>query len=337
MSDLSPLSPEEGVEMYLDHRRGSLRDRTLQAQHYRLKLLLDWFGERGITNLNDLSGRDLAEFHRHRRKVDGVAETTIRGNSYTYRSFLEYCEAIEAVEPDLSAKMLIPELDKYELKRDHRLDPDRVEDVLAHLDRFAYASRVHVTLALLLHVGCRLGGLRALDVDDYCSDEQFVEFAHRPETGTPLKNGRDGERLVHLSEEVVEIVDDYVAVNRPDVTDEHGRRPLVATRYGRASESAVRQSVYRVFRPCTRTGECPHDRVIDECEAFDTGRASRCPSSRAPHDVRSAAIMRMRRLDVPPDVVSERVNATREVIELHYDERDERERMEQRRKHLEDL
>lgn len=43
--------------------------------------------------------------------------------------------------------MLIPELDKYAMSRDHALDPDRVEDILAHLDHFAYASREHVILA----------------------------------------------------------------------------------------------------------------------------------------------------------------------------------------------
>jgi hypothetical protein len=45
----------------------------------------------------------------------------------------------------------------------------------------------------------------------------------------------------------------------------------------------------------------------------------------------------MRSLGIPPDVVSERVNATREVIELHYDERTDVERMEARRSHLEVL
>jgi integrase len=256
---------------------------------------------------------------------------------YTYRAFLSYCEAIEAVESGLSDKVLIPSLSRRELSRDHALEPERVQEVLEHLERFEYASLQHVTVALLFHIGCRLGGLRALDVDDYHPEEQFVSFVHRPETGTPLKNGVEGERAVHLSEEIVELVDDYRRVTRSDTVDEYGRRPLIATRYGRVSESAIRHSMHWVTRPCTLGVACPHDRDVDECEALESGYESRCPSSRSPHDVRSAAIMHMRSLGIPPDVVSERVNATREVIELHYDERTDVEQMEARRSHLEVL
>jgi hypothetical protein len=102
------------------------------------------------------------------------------------------------------------------------------------------------------------------------------------------------------------------------------------------SISAMGDTVYRMTRPC-EYGECPHDRDPEACEAMQTGRALRCPSSRAPHDVRAAAIMRMRGLDIPAEVVSARVNATQEVIEDYYDERTPRERMEQRRSKLEDL
>jgi site-specific recombinase XerD len=329
--DLEPLSPEEAVEMYLDHRRGSLQQRTVQAHRYRLKQFVEWLDSEGIRNLNDLSGRVVERYLSYRRS-EGVSETTIRGNSYTYRAFLQYCEAIEAVPTDLSEKVLIPDLDKEQLSRNHDLRPERVEDLLDHYRQFAYASRQHVILELLFHIGCRVGGLHAVDLSDYHPDEQWLEFVHRgPET--PLKNGVHGERPVSLSEDVVEVVEDYRRVNRPEVSDENGRKPLVATRYGRMSISAMRSVVYRMTRPCARVG-CPHDRDPDSCEAMEVGRASRCPSSRAPHDVRAAAIMHMRGLGIPPQVVSARVNATQEVIEDYYDERTPRERMEQRREAL---
>lgn len=333
--DLEPLSPEEGVRMYLDHRRGNLHQRTIQAHRYRLKQLTEWLDQEGITNLNDLSGRTIERYLAYRRQEKGVKETTIRGNSYTYRMFLRYCEAIEAVPTDLSEKVMIPELDKHQLARTHDLHPERVEDLLDHYRDFAYASRKHVILELLFHVGCRVGALHGVDVGDYHPEEKYLEFVHRsPET--PLKNDVHGERPVALSDDIVETIEDYRRVNRPDVTDENGRRPLIATKQGRMSISAMRATVYRMTRPC-EYAECPHDRDPDTCEAMETGRASRCPSSRAPHDVRAAAIMRMRGLDVPPEVVSARVNATQEVIEDYYDERTPRERMEQRREKLEVL
>jgi len=332
--DLEPLAPEDGVEMYLDHRRGSLHQRTIQAHGYRLKQFTEWLDAEDITNLNDLTGRTVERYFADRRR-DGVAETTIRGNSYTYRAFLRYCEAIEAVPKDLHEKVLIPELDKHQLARDHDLRPERVEDTLEHYQQFAYASREHVILELLFHVGCRVGALHGTDLSDYYPDERYMGFVHR-EPETPLKNDVHGERPVALSERVVDVIEDYRRVNRPDVSDEQGRRPLIATTRGRMSISAMRDTVYRMTRPC-EYDECPHDRDPDACEAMKTGRASKCPSSRAPHDVRAAAIMRMRGLDIPADVVSARVNATQEVIEDYYDERTPQERMEQRREKLEDL
>lgn len=40
---------------------------------------------------------------------------------------------------------------------------------------------------------------------------------------------------------------------------------------------------------------------------------------------------------IPPDVVSERVNATEEIIEKHYDKRTQEDRMRLRRDKLDDL
>ena len=228
--------------------------------------------------------------------------------------------------------MLIPELDKHQLARNHDLRPERVEDLLDHYREFAYASREHVILELLFHVGCRVGALHGVDVADYYPDEQFMEFVHS-EPETPLKNDVHGERPVALSERIVEVIEDYRRVNRPGASDDQGRPPLVATTRGRMSISAMRATVYRMTRPCGYD-ECPHDCGPENCEAMQTGRASKCPSSRAPHDVRAAAIMRMRGLDVPAEVVSARVNATQEVIGDYYDERTPRERVERRRSKL---
>ncbi|AUV82080.1 integrase [Salinigranum rubrum] len=332
--DLEPMTPCEGVEMYLDHRRGSLHERTIQSHHYRLKQFVEWLDDEGITNLNDLSGRTVERFFQYRRK-SGISETTIRGNSYTYRAYLQYCEAIEAVPDGLGEKVLIPELDKHQLSRNHDLRPERIQSILEHYRQFEYASRHHVILELLFHIGCRIGALHAVDLRDYHPDEQYLEFVHR-EPETPLKNDVNGERPIALSEDVVEIVEDYRQVNRHDVTDDDGREPLITSRYGRMTVSAMRDIVYRMTRPCGY-GECPHDRDPESCEAMEPGLGSRCPSSRAPHDVRSAAIMHMRSLDIPARVVSKRVNATQEVIEDYYDERTPRERMEQRRQTLEVL
>jgi hypothetical protein len=44
------------------------------------------------------------------------------------------------------------------------------------------------------HTMMRVGGVHALDVEDYHPDKQYVEVRHRPDEGTPVKNKGDGER-----------------------------------------------------------------------------------------------------------------------------------------------
>lgn len=95
------------------------------------------------------------------------------------------------------------------------------------------AAKHHALLELLWHTGARLGGIRALDLRDFHSEEGFVEFVHRPSTGTPLKNKIEGERMVGLRQPVVDVLEEYVEENRDNAPDEYGRSPLLATRNGR--------------------------------------------------------------------------------------------------------
>jgi hypothetical protein len=44
----------------------------------------------------------------------------------------------------------------------------------------------------------RVGEIRAIDCDDYDSDEQFLRVAYRPDSETCLKNQSRGERHVDL-------------------------------------------------------------------------------------------------------------------------------------------
>lgn len=94
------------------------------------------------------------------------------------------------------------------------------------------ASRDHVILALPWRTGMCRSALRALDVDDLKPDQNAVGIHHRPDTGTPLKNGTSGERSVSLGPRWYQVVADYVDGPRIAETDEHGRRPLVTSVHG---------------------------------------------------------------------------------------------------------
>jgi hypothetical protein len=60
-------------------------------------------------------------------------------------------------------------------------------------------------------------------------------------------------------------------------------------------------------------------------------KASQCPSSRSPHQVRTGSLTWQRSRQVPIEVVAERANASPEVIRKHYDKPSEEESFQQRR------
>jgi len=335
---LEPLGPDDAVRLYLDHREPDLSEKSLMNQRYRLRSFAVWCRENDLDNLNDLTGRDLHRFRVDRRNgqigdYDPVSPITLRGVLQTLRVFLEWAASIDAVEPGLREKVLLPEIDREDESKDEFLDEDAAREILDYLDEFRYASREHVILALLWNTGMRLGALRALDVDDVDFDEPCLELRHRPETGTPLKNRKGAQRTIAIDEHYAQVLRDYLEHNRHDVVDGDGRRPLITSTHGRLSESPIRRTVYQWTRPCM-VGECPHDEDPNTCDYMTREGAPDCPSSRSPHGVRRGSITSHLRDGTPREVVSDRMNVSPDVLEQHYDETTERERMRIRREFL---
>jgi site-specific recombinase XerD len=334
MSDgLKSLAPEEGVALYFDARKGEIATETEKSHRYRLKQFLQWCREEGIEDLNELDARDLHRFRLARRE-DDLEEITLRGQLSTLRAFLHIMEDMDAVEPGLAETVRLPSLSYDESVSDSTLEAERVEKILAYVSRYHYASRYHVTLLLLWNTGIRTGALRAIDLDD-CeleSDEPGIHLQHRPSTA--LKNQGKSQRWLALRESTADVVSDYIDGPRIDKVDEAGRRPLLTTRQGRVHRGTIRNWMYLMTRPCWIGEECPHDRDPETCEATDKSQMSKCPSARSPHDARSGAITDHLTGDVPPQVVSDRMDVSEDVLEQHYDKRSEREKMNQRREYL---
>jgi len=282
-------------------------------------------------------GRLLHEYRLWRRDEGDLAPASEKTQMDTLRVFIRWVESIDGVEENLHTKVLSPSLTGNDNVRDVMLGRERVERILAYLRKYEYCSRQHVVVALMWHTGLRIGSVRALDCEDYDSDEQSLTLLHRPDTGTPLKNQSEGERLVALSDTVCELLDDWLEQRRPDVVDEHSRSPLVTTPGGRVHTSTLRRDLYRVTRPCIMTSECPHNRDIETCPAVDVHRASECPSSVSPHALRRGSITHALSNDWPRGAVSDRANVSEAVLEKHYDQRSEKEKMEQRREYLDEL
>ncbi|WP_257300233.1 site-specific integrase [Haloarchaeobius sp. FL176] len=341
--DLDPLPPELGVDLYIDSRKDDTAQWTRTSQTARLRPFIEWCEENDVGTLADLDGRDLYEYRVWRRegnysgsKVDQLAGTTLKSSMTTLRRFLKFAATIEAVPEELYDKVPVPSIEKGGDVSDSSIDPERVPPILEYLETYEYASRTHVILLLLWHCGARTGGIRALDLRDIDldGDQPGVEFVHRPETDTPLKNQTGGERYNRITPRVARIVQAYLDGPRKDKEDDYGRNPLITTRKGRVSTSCIRNTLYKVTRPCWLDNGCPHNREIDECEAVDHTYASKCPSTRSPHDVRKARVTKYRNDGVPREVVSDRLDASEFILDKHYDRASEREKANRRWKHL---
>jgi site-specific recombinase XerD len=334
------LSPREARNRWIDKLRVSKAESSVSAYHYQTKLWVEWCEQQGIDSVRDLSGWDIESYEAERRSQD-VKPLTLQKEMLTLRRLLEYCARIDLVDESLPDKVDPPDIPRDDQVDETMLRPERAEALLEHYRTTpdVRASRGHALLELAWYTGIRLGAIRSLDIEDYHPDAQYIDLNHRPNEDTPLKNGPDGERAVGLSETVCDILDEYLAKYRHDVHDDYGREPLITSTVGRPSTNAVRAWMYQATVPCLYT-DCPHGNERRTCEYLQDSynNASKCPSSRSPHQVRTGSITWQRNRGIPADVVSKRVNSSVRVIEAHYDKPDEIEEMEKRRReHLDQL
>jgi site-specific recombinase XerD len=336
--EIDGTTPSEALQLYLDTREGEVSEQTLKAHRYRLRHFIRWADEHDIETMAELGGKNLHEYRLWRREDGDLNTVSLHTQLSTLRVFLKFCASIEIVDGGLPEKLVIPTLKNGQEQRDSILAPDHATNALSYLERYEYASPDHVTLLLLWQTGMRVGALQSLDVDDYNRTKGQLHIRHRPQGGTSLKLGDDGERINALSSETCVVLNDYLENTRPDVTDEHDRKPLIVFSDTRPAKSTIREHVHRCTQPCLWQNECPHDRAMDECPDIGLGSPmAGCPSSVPPHDVRRGSITHWLTEDVPKAVVSDRMNVNEDILDKHYDQRTEETRAEQRRKFLDDV
>ena len=328
--DPGAMRPRRAMERYLRRRRTDSTESSLRGWRYRLKLFADWLDGIGVTRIDQIRGYDLDEYYEVR--ADKIAPATLEGEMWTLKKFFEYCEQIEAVEQGMAERIRIPDLDEEDRSNDTRL---KAEDALPllryyrHGDQFG--TRRHAFLELAWITGARQSAIRGLDLRDVHLDENYVDFVYRPSAGTTLKNNRSGERPVAIPNMTSDALRTYIREYRYDVRDDQGRQPLLASMQGRPTENTVRTWSYLATQPCLH-GPCPHGKDRQECKFTKHAHASKCPSSRAPHHIRTGSITWQLDQGLPPDVVAERIDATLDVIDDHYDKQSPREQMERRRR-----
>lgn len=332
---LESLEPAKAKSLYLESRSDELANRSLELHEKHIGSFVDWYTDTSAdADMNGLTARTVHEYKLYIK--DGFAQSTLSIYLSTVRQFVKFCESLNAVNGGVAERIVLPDRDRN--ARTETLEEEDATALLTYLRKYHYASRTHALMALLWHTGIRTGTVQALDVSDLDGERDRLRIRHRPETETPLKNGKKGERYITLSAEVSETLADYIEESRHAVTDDYNRKPLFTTTHGRPVKNSIRRNIYAATRPCSTGQGCPHNRDPDTCEAAQrTNDACECPSTVSGHPVRRGAITHHLRQDVPEKVVSDRMNVSQDVLDVHYDRRTEDEKAEQRRKFLSNI
>jgi integrase len=333
---LKPTPPHEAKNRFLNDKKPGVTRKTLKNYRTSLRQFCDWLDDQQLTNLNDLDSELIQRYKEFR--LSKVKVITARQDMMTIKQFIEFCEHIAAVPRGMADMVRIPSVSENDEICDDLLTRDEATEMLDFLGKYEYASNRHVTLLLLWKTGMRLSGLRALDLGDFDEGRPALELRHRPTEGTPLKNKGRSERDVLITPEVAEVVGDYVDMNRKDVTDDHGREPLLTSKSGRIVETTIQRYVYTATRPCYYNGgNCPFDREPETCEAMSWNASCKCPGSVSPHALRRGYVTAARNAGQPKDVTGNRVNMSGKVLDKHYDKGTNAEKAERRRDYIRDI
>ena len=333
---LKATPPHEAKNRFLKDKGPGVTRKTLKNYRTSLRQFCNWLDEQGVQTLNNLDSELIQRYKEYR--LSNVKVITARQDMMTIKQFIEFCEHIAAVPRGMADMVRIPSVSEEDEICDDLLTRDEATAMLEFLEKYQYASNRHVTLLILWKTGMRISGLRALDLDDFDEGRPALQLRHRPETGTPLKNKERAERDVLINPDMAEVITDYIDQNRPDVEDEHGRKPLLSSKNGRVVETTIQRYVYTATRPCIYNGgNCPFDRELDTCEALSWNASSKCPGSVSPHALRRGYVTAARNAGQPKDVTGERVNMSGKVLDKHYDKGTSAEKAERRRGYIRDI
>lgn len=330
------LSPEDAVRRFIAKRTDDNTDKTVRSYNTRLRQFVRWAHDReDLGVMRDLDGWLIDEYERF---IDerGDAPATVKGKIVALNELVKYCVKLEVVDEDLPDRIDIPELDDDEQTSDKKLSTDNARRLLDYYRSSTsdYGTRHHVVIELLWHVGGRISCLRALDIGDYDAENRVLRFRSRPPTR--LKDDKDHERNVVVPEPVAEALDFWIERERYEKRDDNGRQPLLTTTQGRPAPSTIQTWAYQATQPCLYTA-CPHNNTREKCEYTEKSHASKCPSSRSPHQIRTGSITWQLNRGLSYVTVAERVAASPETIRRYYDKADHDEELARRRPDTDDL
>lgn len=331
------VSPRQARRQFLASKKGVVKDSTVRAYRFPTKHFIEFCEEHEIETTGDISGY-VIESWKQQRRSENIKIVTLHNNVKHLRVFVRWCESVDLVEQGLADKMTVPNLSNEQARSDDTLRLDHAEDVLRYLKTYEYGSRNHALFHTLWHTGCRISGALALDKNDFVQtrDKSILQFRNRKSAGTALKNGNSGERDVTISEALRKTLVDYIEGKREHVEDDYGRDPLFTTINSRVPRQRAYKTLVPITRPCVLTNNCPHDRVINDCDAAQSvDQAPSCPSSVSLHPIRRGSITYHINRGWPKEKLSERVDVSVAVLDKHYDARTKEQEREGRKEYIE--
>jgi site-specific recombinase XerC len=334
-------------EVLEDFRDDKLEEVDSTGQYERKLNYLQTYleDEARVETSDDLTSEDVERYEKWRKyeslsRDKPLAGTTLQDDMYLFREFIHYLIEHGMAPARFEKRIEIPEVDyrNGEGVDEKKLDPEIAKAALDYLRKYEYADVEHISMELMCQSGPRKGGLIGRDVSDFDYEERVLQY-ETLET-TPLKNDEGSDREVTLYGEIPEMIQDYLDDQRPAETDEEGREPLLTKGDGRISPSMLQKIAYMWTRPCEVGLGCPHDRDPDDCEAAQKNNSAyKCPSSRAPHHIRTGYITDQKNRGVSADGVQQRCDVSPRVQDLHYDlpdDTEERERFEEEFRNADD-
>lgn len=330
------LTPTEAVKRFIAKRRNKNTDKTVRSYENRLRQFVRWSQEReDVETMRDLDGWLIDEYERFLDER-GDAPSTVKGKLVALQELAKYCVRLDVVDDDLPDCIELPKLSKDEQTSDAKLEADDARQLLKHYRESTadYGTVHHIVLELMWHIGGRVSCFRALDLGDYDAESRVLRFRHRPPTR--LKDGGEHERNVAIPKPIADALNFYIERERSEKRDKNGRTPLLTTRFGRPAESTIQTWAYQATQPCVATA-CPHNRQRATCEYTQKSHASKCPSSRPPHAIRTGSITWQLNRGLSYVKVAERVASSPETIRRYYDKADLSDELARRRPDTDDL
>lgn len=316
------------LDSFLEERKVDKAASTYYNNKGHLEHFREWCQTRNLSTMGELSPHNLLQYKIVLKKDNTKNRTTVGNYFSSIRTFFTWANKYGYCDENIPTAMESDEFSKSGNPRTRMIPFQQAQAVLDYLGKFRYATNYHAIFTILWHTGCRRAALCGLDKDDWKPVKErehgeygLLDFNHRPDTGTPLKNDEGGEREVIIWAEYGEIIQDYIDIQRKNKTDQYGRDPLITSQGGRYKPNSIQPVVNAMTRPCKVGLDCPGGRDPDKCEAVYFDNAPQCPDSYSPHPLRRAAITyHLEEKNWTYEGASGRFDVSVDVLKKHYDQ-----------------